>query len=204
MSLKWLPNAVTVIRCVLAIIVGYVILQAETGYRADRAAGAWVFLPFILFTVTAATDWLDGALARSLGAESRFGARLDPIADKLLTASSLFALAHVEGWAWYLMLPAIAIVGRDFLLTAMRESMGNPATLKVSRAAKWKTTIVLTAIGLVLFGMAVSYLAAGAAPLSPVWIVTRGPLLLGLPGIWAAAVLSIMTAADYISAAAKS
>jgi len=59
-------------------------------------------------------------------------------------------------------------------------------------------------IGLVLFGMAVSYLAAGAAALSPVWIVTRGPLLLGLLGIWAAAVLSIMTAADYISAAATS
>lgn len=203
MSLKWLPNAVTVIRCILAIIVGYVILQADAGYRDGRTPGLWSFFPFILFTVTAATDWLDGALARSLNAESRFGARLDPIADKLLTASSLFALAHLEGWAWYLMLPAIAIVGRDFLLTAMRESMGNPSTLKVSQAAKWKTSIVLTAIGLVLFGMAVSHMAADADAPSLVWIATRAPLMAGLIGIWAAAVLSIMTAADYISAATK-
>ncbi|MEQ8557729.1 MAG: CDP-alcohol phosphatidyltransferase family protein [Henriciella sp.] len=203
MSLKWLPNTVTALRCVFAIVVGYAILRMDGDMRADREAGFWAFVPFILFTVTALTDWVDGMLARSLNAESQFGARLDPIADKLLTASSLLALAHIEGWAWYMMLPAIIIIGRDFLLTAMREALGNPTTLKVSMAAKWKTTIVLTAIGLTLFAMAFSQFVYDAERISLLWIASRGPLILGLLGIWVAAVLSVITAIDYVSAAGK-
>ncbi|RIJ17495.1 CDP-alcohol phosphatidyltransferase family protein [Henriciella mobilis] len=200
MSLKWLPNAVTVLRCVLAIIVGYAILDTHKDALAGREYGVWLFLPFALFVITAATDWLDGVLARRLDAESSFGARLDPIADKLLAASSLLALSHLEHWAWYLMLPTVAIVGRDFMMTAMREALGNPPGLNVSKAAKWKTAIVLTAIGLVLFSMAASYFAYDADPYSIAWLASRGPLLLGLLGIWVAAILSVITAIDYVQA----
>lgn len=203
MTLKWLPNAVTMIRCVLAILVGYAILDLDTAIRAGRENGLWVFIPFALFLITAATDWLDGALARKLDATSSFGARLDPIADKLLTASSLLALAHIENWAWFMMLPSLTIVGRDFLMTAMREALGNPPSLKVSAAAKWKTAITLTSIGIVLFGIAVSQIAHASDPYSPAWLASRGALLAGLGGIWIAAGLSAVTAVDYVSSAGR-
>ncbi len=203
MSLKWLPNAVTIMRCVLAILVGFVILNMHTRLEAGQAAGLWLFIPFALFTFTAATDWLDGVLARGLDAESAFGARLDPIADKLLTASSLLALAHTEGWSLFLALPTLAIVGRDVLLTAMREALGNPSGMKVSNAAKWKTAIALAAIGCVLFGFAICELTHYAERYAPLWVLTRSVLLAGLAGIWLAAIMSIMTAIDYVAAAAK-
>lgn len=203
MGLKWLPNAVTIARCLLALAVGYAILQADLDLRDGRAASLWVFLPFILFVIAAGSDWIDGALARGLDAESQFGARLDPIADKLLAASSLIALCYVDRWSWYLALPTIAIVGRDFLMTAMREAMGNPTQLKVTRAAKWKTAIVLTAIAAVLLGAAIAEYTHFAEPFSALWLLTRGLLIAGLAGIWVAAVLSVMTAVDYVSAAMR-
>ncbi|WP_084399186.1 CDP-alcohol phosphatidyltransferase family protein [Henriciella aquimarina] len=203
MGLSWLPNAVTIARCVLAIWVGYAILQLDIDLRGGREAGLWLFVPFVVFTLTAASDWLDGALARKLDAESRFGARIDPIADKLLAASSLLALCYIERWALYIAIPALAIIVRDFLLTAMREALGNPSTLKVSNAAKWKTTIVLTSIGGLLFGAAVSEYAHHAPEFSPLWLVTRGLLLAGIAGLWFAALLSVMTAINYVSAAAR-
>ena len=203
MGLIWLPNAVTIARCVLAIIVGYTILDMDTGMRAHRESGAWLYLPFAVFLVTAATDWLGGALARGLDAESRLGARLDPIADKLLTASSLLALCYIEGWAIYVAVPSIAIIGRDFLLTAMREALGNPSTLTVSRAAKWKTATALISIGCILFGMAISYETNAAEAIEPAWLLTRGFLAIGIAGLWITAVLSVITAVNYLSAAAR-
>ena len=202
-GMSWLPNAVTIARCVLAIIVGYAILDMDTAIRAIRESGPWLYIPFAVFLVTAATDWLDGALARGLDAESSLGARLDPIADKLLTASSLLALCYIEGWALYIAAPAVAIIGRDFLLTAMREALGNPSTLKVSRAAKWKTATALSSIGCLLFGMAISYQASAAEAVEPLWLVTRGFLAIGIAGLWITAVLSVITAVDYLSAAAR-
>ena len=198
MSLKWLPNLVTILRCVLAIIVGYTILRFDQHVRAGDPVAAWTFIPFILFTITAATDWLDGALARGLDATSAFGARLDPIADKLLTASSLLALAHIENWSRFVMLPAIAIVGRDFLMTAIRESLGNPTSLKVSNAAKWKTALALVSIGALLLGLALSQMAADATRYAWDWLFSRGVLMAGLFGIWVTAILSVATATEYV------
>ena len=203
MSLSWLPNAITIARCVLAIVVGYAILDMAVYTRAGRPPGLWLFIPFVLFVITAASDWLDGVLARQLDAQSEFGSRLDPIADKLLAASSLIALCYMERWALFLTLPSLVIIGRDFLLTAMRESLGNPAGLKVSRLAKWKTAIVLAAIGCILLGMAVSEYAHYADQFSPLWLLTRAPLLAGLAGVWFAAILSVVTAWDYVSAASR-
>lgn len=200
MGLKWLPNTVTILRCVLAIWVGFLILEFGRQLDAGRATGSWVFLPFAAFVFVAATDWLDGALARSLDAVSPLGARLDPIADKLLTGACLLTLAHLDSWTWTVSIPALTIVGRDLLMTAIRESMGNPRGLKVTRAAKWKTAVALVAIGACLLGMAISALALDTERFSAAWIGTRAVLMAGLVGIWVAAIMSVMTAADYVSA----
>ncbi|MEQ9315004.1 MAG: CDP-alcohol phosphatidyltransferase family protein [Henriciella sp.] len=200
MTLKWLPNAVTIIRCVLAIWVGWLILNMGADLDGARPLGVWLFVPFLGFVLVAATDWLDGALARSLNAVSSLGARLDPIADKLLTGASLLTLANIDSWGLMLTLPAIAIVGRDLLVTGMREAMGNPSDLKVSRAAKWKTAAALIAIGLTLFGMGLSGLVPNSESGSAAWLASRAVLLAGIAGIWGAAVLSVVTAVDYVSA----
>lgn len=200
MGLKWLPNAVTIGRCLMAVFVALSYLWMMDEAERNRASGAWLFIPFILFSATAATDWLDGYLARALDAESAFGARLDPIADKLLVGACLIAMAHAEHWDWFLMIPTVVIVGRDVLLTAMREALGNPAGMKVSSAAKWKTAVALVAIGMFLFAVAISHLAGDADRMSLLWIMSRGPLLIGLLGIWVAAIMSIITAIDYVKA----
>lgn len=198
MTLKWLPNALTIARCILAIVVGYTILDFDRNLRAGDGASLMAFLPFALFSFVALTDWLDGWLARKLNAESAFGARLDPIGDKLLSASSLLALAFIDNWSWYITLPTLAIVSRDVLITAMREAMGNPGTMKVSNSAKMKTALVLGGIALVLLGMAISAVAADADTYSPNWVLSRGTLLAGLVMVWVAAVLAVMTAIDYV------
>ena len=190
MTLKWLPNALTIARCILAIVVGYTILDFDTRTQAGDATALVLFLPFALFSFVALTDWLD---------ESAFGARLDPIGDKLLSASSLLALSITGTWAWFILIPTLAIVSRDVLITAMREAMGNPGTMKVSNSAKMKTALVLGGIALVLFGMAVSALAANAAPYSPNWVLSRGIWLAGLVMVWVAAVMAVMTAFDYVT-----
>ncbi|MGB3627150.1 MAG: CDP-alcohol phosphatidyltransferase family protein [Henriciella sp.] len=200
MNLKWLPNTVTIIRCVLAIYVGYLILNMGADLDDRREPGLWLFVPFLVFSFVAATDWLDGALARGLDAESPLGARLDPIADKLLTGASLLTLAHVDSWGLILTPPALAIVGRDLLITAIREAMGNPGNLKVSNSAKWKTAVALIGIGLTLFGMAVSGYVPSSEEGSAAWLASRGALLAGIVAIWIAAIMSVLTAIDYVSA----
>ena len=68
MTLKWLPNAITIARCILALVVGYTILEMDRQIRSDSADTVFVFVPFILFSFVALTDWVDGKLARSLNA----------------------------------------------------------------------------------------------------------------------------------------
>ena len=203
MTLKWLPNAITIARCILALVVGYTILEMDRQIRSDSADTVFVFVPFILFSFVALTDWVDGKLARSLNAESALGARLDPIADKLLSAASLLALAYAERWGWIVTVPAIAIISRDVLITAMREAMGNPGTMKVSNSAKMKTALVLGGIALVLLGMAVSESAGDAETYSLPWLASRGVLLFGLGMVWIAAFMAVVTAWEYVSGLTK-
>jgi CDP-diacylglycerol--glycerol-3-phosphate 3-phosphatidyltransferase len=74
------------------------------------------------------TDWLDGYLARKMGLSSEFGAFLDPVADKLMVATTLVLLCTwppAMAWArvapWLLPLPAIVIIGREITMSAVRE-----------------------------------------------------------------------------------
>ena len=174
MSLKWLPNALTILRCILAFVVGWTILQTSLN--------TWV--PFGLFVVVAATDFLDGYAARKLNAVSAFGAFLDPVADKLLVAISLLALCQITNWNWVLLLPTVAIVGRDLFVTLIR--LRPDISLPVSNLAKWKTAFEMIGIG--------GYLLTFAVPSSELrW----GSIAL----IYLAAALSLYTGYLYLRAA---
>ena len=74
----------------------------------------------VLFVVFAATDWLDGYLARKLNQSSAFGAFLDPVADKFLVSASLLVLVHLGRVDVFV---ALIIIGREIAISALREWM---------------------------------------------------------------------------------
>ncbi len=179
-----LPNALTALRLAAAPALA-VILSLSPG-----AAGGWAAL--ILFVAAAATDWLDGRLARAWGAESAFGKMLDPIADKAMTLTALVVVVGVygaEGLRAALAIPAAAIILRETLVAGLREHLGGGPALAVTGAAKWKTAAQLTALALLL---AAPPLAATVSDGAGSAVYLAGVLLL-----WIAAVLTVWTGWDY-------
>lgn len=118
-----------------------------------------------IFTIAAATDWLDGYLARALGQTSAFGAFLDPVADKLMVAAALIILVKLgrtESWI------AVVIIGREITISALREWMaqlGASRSVAVSFIGKLKTAAQMVSIVLLLyfdalFGVDIGFLGA--------------------------------------------
>jgi len=106
-----------------------------------------------IFAIAAFTDWLDGYLARKLNQTSRFGAFLDPVADKLMVAVTLILLVVSDPTIW-LALPAIVIIGREIAISALREWMaeiGERTQVAVSYIGKIKTAGQMLALLLLLY-----------------------------------------------------
>ena len=105
----------------------------------------------VIFAIAAATDWLDGYLARRLGQTSSFGAFLDPVADKLIVAAALILLVDLHrtpGWM------AMIIIGREIAISALREwmaEMGQRKSVAVAYIGKLKTAAQMVAILLLLY-----------------------------------------------------
>jgi len=116
----------------------------------------WRHAPMIcalLFAAAALTDWLDGHLARRWNQTSRFGAFLDPVADKLMVATALVLLVEAHPTPWFAV-PAAIIVGREIVVSALREWMatvGDQHRVAVSLIGKWKTTVQMAAILLLIY-----------------------------------------------------
>lgn len=146
---------------------------------------AWSWAALALYTVIALTDWLDGWVARTYDQMSEFGRFLDPIADKILVAAMLIALAATGAInGWWLGLPIIILM-REFLVSGLREFLGPKGiVVHVSRLAKWKTATQMLALGFLI--MAPHYIDAAIC----------GLLLLLL-----ATALTVKTGWDYLRGA---
>jgi len=143
------PNILTVLRLLAAPAVAVMFLYFTRPY-AD-----WFAL--ILFVTAAVTDWFDGYLARTWKQETKLGAMLDPIADKAMVVIALMILVGYSDTSWtpWLVLPATFILFREVFVSGLREFLGDTAgTLKVTKLAKWKTTLQMVAIA-VLFSRGV-------------------------------------------------
>ena len=109
----------------------------------------------VLYAAACITDWFDGWLARRWGQTSKFGAFLDPVADKLLVAVCLVMLLHVQTNANPLFSLLVAIIiGREITISALREWMaelGSRANVAVSWIGKLKTAFQMTAIGMMIW-----------------------------------------------------
>ena len=138
-----IPNLITVLRVLLIPIF---ILLFYLPYHWSYLASASVF------AFAAATDWLDGYLARRLEQSTPFGAFLDPVADKLMVAVALVLLVQEHANLW-LTLPAAVIIGREIVVSALREWMaeiGARAHVAVSNLGKWKTAAQMLALVILL------------------------------------------------------
>ncbi len=110
-------------------------------------------LACFVFVLAAVTDWLDGYLARRLGQTSRFGAFLDPVADKLIVVVALVLIVQHDARELTAIAAAI-IIGREITISALREWMadlGAGQAVAVSDLAKIKTILQMTAIGFLLY-----------------------------------------------------
>lgn len=141
----------------------------------------------VMFIVFAATDWLDGYLARKLNQTSAFGAFLDPVADKFLVCASLLVLVHLNRCDVFV---ALIIIGREIAISALREWMatiGAGKSVAVHMIGKLKTTVQMVAIPFLLYnGMLFGVIDTGY------W---------GLWLIWASAVLTVWSMVYYLQKA---
>ena len=106
----------------------------------------------MVFIVAAVTDVLDGYLARRTQQVTRFGAFLDPVADKLIIATALALIIEHAG-TWVVTMPALVIISREIAVSALREWMaeiGGSQVVAVTFLGKLKTTIQMIAIAILL------------------------------------------------------
>lgn len=197
-KLYWVPNALTVIRIlsVPLFIAGILSLAFKWELFFGRA---WVLLG--LFALAALTDFLDGYLARKWRVVSGFGRMIDPIADKLLVAGCLIAFCIVSlGNPWFL-IPALAIIFRDILVSGVREHAAlTGRVMPPTKLAKWKTAFEMLAIAILLVWIiSKSYLPIDSVIPDIVLIAQK----LGLACLWLAALLSVYTGSLYFKAGLK-
>lgn len=176
-----LPNALTLGR------IAAVPLFVAALYFLDGEFARWVALA--IFAAASVSDWLDGHLARIWQQQSRFGAMLDPVADKLLVAAALLMLVADRTISGLHLFAALIILSREVLVSGLREFLATlNVTVRVTRLAKWKTAIQMAAIGLLIAGPAADkYVASASAT--------------GLGLLWLAALLTLWTGSDYFRAA---
>jgi cardiolipin synthase len=141
-ELTALPNLLTLLRIVLIVPVVALLFFWQDWAR-------WVALA--LFVIASVTDWLDGKLARQQGLVSPLGRFLDPIADKLLVAAVLVMLAAVGQLRGLEVVAVILILSRELLVSGLREYLGEKGVgVPVSQLAKWKTTVQMVALALLI------------------------------------------------------
>ncbi len=141
---KHLPNALTILRIALIpVMILFFYLPVSWG-----RLGATV-----VFILAGLTDFLDGYFARKHKTFSRFGAFLDPVADKLTVSTALIMLLQSHPTI-LMMIATQVIIGREITVSALREWMaelGERAAVGVAMIGKIKTAFQMTAIGFLLY-----------------------------------------------------
>lgn len=169
------PNLITVARILAIIPIVWLVMDGDVVLR---------LVALIIYIIAAASDWLDGYLARAWNQYSPLGRMLDPIADKLLVGILIAALAWDGSFSGWDMVPVCAILFREFFISGLREFLGNTkVVLPVSWLAKWKTTIQLVALAVVLL----ERITAGFGLVSDILL-------------WVAGILTLWTGFQYLRA----
>lgn len=139
-----LPIALTLMRVIL-IPVFIVVFYLPYTWSSLAAS--------LIFVIASMTDWLDGYLARKWDQTTRFGAFLDPVADKVLVATALVLITEYYHSIW-ISIPALTMIAREVIISALREWMaelGKRSSVAVSWIGKFKTAVQMLALVLLLW-----------------------------------------------------
>ncbi len=174
------PNLLTLLRIFLVPFLVVVLLTKTDGKE---------YLGLAIFLLAAATDILDGWLARKRGQVTSLGILLDPIADKLLISAVLISLVELEIVpAWMV----VVIVGREFAMTDLRSvAAGKNIPLPASIWGKFKMGSQVLAISLLIIGEKAKPVDDAAGFPGLVYILGRSAL-------WLVVVLAILSFVDYL------
>ena len=176
-----IPNILSMFRILLIPVV-------VAAFYFDTLYSRWIALFVFLFACF--TDFLDGYLARSWSQTSRLGQALDPIADKLLVASTLFLLAGFDKINKLTLIPAIVILCREIMVSGLREFLSElNLVMPVSNFSKWKTAVQMIAISSLLLADISSF---------AFFIRTAGQILL-----WLAALMTLASGWSYLKSALR-
>lgn len=172
------PNALSMVRLVLAFVVG-VLIELQS------------FMPaLVLFLIAASTDFLDGWWARKFNQVTKLGRILDPFVDKVIITAALVALVGAVGsqvQAWMV----TVIIGREFLVTSIRAMVeGSGGDFSARWLGKWKMVFQCAAV--------VASLLLLDDGNSPPWLVWSTWILL-----WSAVAITIASGVDYVLQAIK-
>lgn len=171
------PNGLTLLRIFL---VPFLVVVLLTKFEGKEIWGVAIFL------VAAATDMLDGWLARRRGEVTSLGILLDPIADKLLISAAFISLVQLQivpSWM------VVVIVGREFAMTDLRSvAAGEGVIIPASMWGKWKMGSQVIAISLLIVGEKLEEFTG-----------YRGLAILGHVALWVVVLLAILSLVDYFS-----
>lgn len=172
-------NLLTVLRIVVVPFVAWALLVD------DGQDPVWRLVATGLFVLAAATDRVDGYLARRMGLVTDLGKMLDPIADKALIGTALVALSYLGELSWWV---TAAILVRELGITVMRFFLLKYLVLPASRGGKIKTVLQSVAVGIYLL------------PLGelPGWVHVVAAVVMA-----AAVVVTLVTGADYVRTAVR-
>lgn len=168
-------NGLTVARALSVVPVCLLLGSSETGRQ----------LAFLLFSLAAASDWLDGYVARRYGGASAFGRRLDPIADKVLVCGVLGVLIYDGKLAGIDMYPAVCIIAREIAVSILRETLAaKNVELSVTSSARRKTFLEMVAVAMLLLHAYMGNVVIGRFSVMVLWV---------------AALLAVVSAVDYVA-----
>lgn len=185
--LRNLPNLLTYFRIlIIPLLIGSFYIEGRLYH--------WVAAS--LFLAAGISDFFDGYLARLMKTQSNLGKFLDPIADKLLVAAALLMLVHFNDIGRYDIIPAIAILCREILVSGLREFLGQAnVSVPVTNLAKIKTALQMLAIGLLLWGVE----GPNIAEVEKITEITLTEFV-GRVLLWVSGILTIITGYAYLKA----
>lgn len=172
-----LPNLITLVRILLVPVFLFAFLAKVK---------MWDLVAAAIFILAAATDGVDGYLARKNNEVTRLGKFLDPLADKLLISTALVALVeygYISTWA------AMVIIGREMAVTGLRAIAAADGT--IIAAGPWGK--VKTVVQIIFI---VATILSGAPLLRGNWLQTLAAWLF-TPLLWAAMALTVWSGVDY-------
>lgn len=145
------------------------------------------FFAALIFVIAAITDALDGWVARKLDQMTKFGAFVDPVADKIMVAAALIVVVEAYANLW-ITVPALIIISRELVVSALREWMaeiGKRSTVAVSSMGKLKTIAQMVALPGLL------------------WQYNSWVTVLATVALYIAAILTLASMYNYLSSAWK-